>query len=76
MIVAGPRQALGFVEITEDPLELPERKECISQIEAKIDRLLHPLAGLRLPLEKMQCLLEGRDSLAVGRTRACKLTRL
>ena len=46
LIVERPRQAFGFAETAEDPLEFSERKECSSQVEAKIDGLLQPLAGL------------------------------
>lgn len=46
LIVERPRQAFGFAETAEDPLEFSERKECGSKVKAQIDGLLQPLAGL------------------------------
>jgi hypothetical protein len=40
LIVERPRQAFGFAETAEAPLEFSERKECRSQVEAKINGLL------------------------------------
>ena len=71
LIVERPRQALGFAETAEDPLEFSERKECGSQVEAKIDGLLQPLAGLGQMPQGRQRLLEARDRLPVGRSRQC-----
>src|SRR5215813_14915274 len=70
-IVERPRQALGFAETGEDPLEFSERKECSAQVKAKINGLLQPLAGLRLTPEGRQRLLEARHRLPVGGTPYC-----
>src|SRR6266478_2017345 len=40
LIVECPGLVFGFAETAEDPLEFSERKECCSQLEAKIDGLL------------------------------------
>ena len=61
LIVERPRQAFGFAETAEDPLEFSERKECRSQVEAKIDGLLQRLAGLGQMPQGRQRLLEARS---------------
>jgi hypothetical protein len=71
LIVKCPRQAFGFAEIADDPLEFSERKECSSQVEAQINGLLQPLAGLGQMLQGRQRLLEARHGLPVGRSRQC-----
>ena len=71
LIVERPRQAFGFAETAEDPLEFSERKECSSQVEAKIDGLLQRLAGLGQMPEGRQRLLEAAHRLPVGRSRQC-----
>src|SRR6266446_3040578 len=76
LIVEYPGQAFGSVEIAEDPLEFSERMECGFQIEAKIDSPLQRLACLRQMADGGQHLLEAHHGLPVGRSRACKLTRL
>ena len=58
LIVERPRQAFGFAETAEDPLEFSERKECSSKVEAKIDGLLQRLAGLGQMRQCRQRLLE------------------
>jgi hypothetical protein len=69
LIVERPRQVFGFAETAEDPLEFSERKECSSQVEAKIDGLLQPFTGLGQVLQGRQCLLEAAHRLSVARSR-------
>ena len=66
LIPEGPGQALSFAETVEDLLEFAERKECSSEVEAKIDAALQPLAGFGQMLEGRQRLLEAAYRLPVG----------
>src|SRR5262249_44874582 len=58
-------------EVAEEPLEVCEQKEGAFQIEAKIDGLLLPLAGLGQMPERRQRLLEAAHRRPVGRARLC-----
>ena len=66
LIVECPGQAFGFAEIADDPPEFAERKECSSQVKAKINAPLQPLAALGQMPEGRQRLLEAAYRLPVG----------
>jgi hypothetical protein len=70
-IAECPRQLFGFAETAGDPLELSERKECGSKVEAEIDGALEPVAGLGQILQSQQRLLEACHRLPVGRPCQC-----
>ncbi len=69
MISKPPGQAFGFAEIPAELLEFCERVERRVKMEAKIDRLPQPLAGLREMRQSRQRLLEAGDRLSIGRAR-------
>src|SRR5262249_19648863 len=71
LIVECPCQVFGFTETAENPLEFSERMECSSQVKAKINGLLQPLAGLRQTLKGHERLLEAARRLPVGRLHQC-----
>src|SRR6516164_583472 len=72
-IVERLGEAGGRAEQAE--LEFTECKQGVAEIATQIDDLLLPLAGLGQRLEQLQRLLIGADGLAVGRPRACQLSR-
>jgi hypothetical protein len=51
LIADRPRQTLSFTETAQAPLELSQRKEGRSQVEAKINGLLERFAVLAQKLE-------------------------
>ncbi len=75
VVVEPLGESFGLAEVLSKPPAFTELAQHRTQLEAEIAALLQREPALRQRLEEMQPLLEGFDSLEVGRPRACKLTR-
>ena len=64
-VVEGRRKRLGLAQDCQDTPRAARRSECRAQSKPEIDGLLARLALLWQLLEGAECLLEGRDGLAI-----------
>ena len=58
MVAGGGGQALGVLQMLEDPVELPERVQGRAQVEANVDGLRDHLGRLRQVAERLERLPE------------------